>query len=171
MGLAIVVLAIGYGYDLLAKGTAWSWFPFAIGIPLLPLYGWSGVGQDLPGWFAVMLPMAGVAGAAIAVTNARVDLERDTAAGTTTVATVLGLELSWRVGLTLWVGAGLLALGSLAATGGTPGESAVVGIGLAVVLAAAVAGRHADPGARERSWEIQAVAAAGAAIAWLAAIA
>ena len=34
--LAIVVLAIGYGYDLVFKGTAWSWFPFAIGIPLLP---------------------------------------------------------------------------------------------------------------------------------------
>ena len=39
----VVILAIGYGYDLVAKGTAWSWLPFAVGIPLLPVFGWLGV--------------------------------------------------------------------------------------------------------------------------------
>ena len=46
--LAIVVLAIGYGYDLVFKGTAWSWLPFAIGIPLLPVYGWVGATGGVP---------------------------------------------------------------------------------------------------------------------------
>ena len=40
--LGVVVLAIGYAYDLVFKGTAWSWLPFAVGIPLLPVYGWVG---------------------------------------------------------------------------------------------------------------------------------
>ena len=40
--LGLVVLLIGYGYDLVAKGTAWSWVPFAVGIPILPVYGWLG---------------------------------------------------------------------------------------------------------------------------------
>jgi 4-hydroxybenzoate polyprenyltransferase len=40
--LAVVVLGIGYAYDVRFKGTAWSWVPFAVGIPLLPAYGWLG---------------------------------------------------------------------------------------------------------------------------------
>src|SRR5436190_973174 len=33
--LALVVIAIGLGYDLVLKGTVWSWLPFAVGIPIL----------------------------------------------------------------------------------------------------------------------------------------
>ena len=54
--LAVVVLLIGYGYDLVAKGTAWSWLPFALGIPLLPVYGWLGATGDLPSFFIVLGP-------------------------------------------------------------------------------------------------------------------
>ena len=53
-----VVLAIGYGYDLAFKGTAWSWLPFAVGIPLLPVFGWLGATGGLPASFAVLLPVA-----------------------------------------------------------------------------------------------------------------
>ena len=34
----LVVIAIGLAYDLRLKGTAWSWLPFAVGIPILPVY-------------------------------------------------------------------------------------------------------------------------------------
>ena len=81
VGLAVVVLAIGYGYDLVFKGTAWSWLPFAIGIPLLPVFGWLGTTGGLPDSFAILLPVAVIAGAALAIANARADAERDTAAG------------------------------------------------------------------------------------------
>ena len=91
VGLAIVVLAIGYGYDLVFKGTAWSWFPFAIGIPLLPVFGWLGTTGGLPDSFAILLPVAVIAGAALAIANARADAERDAAAGVVSVATRLGL--------------------------------------------------------------------------------
>ena len=46
--LGILVMAIGYGYDLVFKGTAWSWLPFAVGIPLLPVYGWVGAAGTVP---------------------------------------------------------------------------------------------------------------------------
>ena len=49
VALAAVVLAIGLAYDLWAKGTTLSWLPFALGIPLLPVYGWYGATGSLPG--------------------------------------------------------------------------------------------------------------------------
>ena len=74
--LGVVVLAVGAAYDLFAKGTPWSWLPFAVGIPLLPVYGWLGATGSLPGFFVVLVPMAVLAGAGLAVANARVDLRR-----------------------------------------------------------------------------------------------
>ena len=69
--LAVVVLGVGVAYDLWAKGTPWSWLPFAVGIPLLPVYGWVGATGSPPGFFAVLVPMAVLAGAALAIANAR----------------------------------------------------------------------------------------------------
>ena len=55
VGLALVLLALGYGYDLWFKGTAWSWLPFALAIPLFPTYGWLGAVGELPPIWAVLL--------------------------------------------------------------------------------------------------------------------
>jgi hypothetical protein len=44
--IAIVVLAAGIWYDLGAKGTVFSWVPFAIFIPSLPLWGFAGAKSD-----------------------------------------------------------------------------------------------------------------------------
>jgi 4-hydroxybenzoate polyprenyltransferase len=168
--LGLVVLAIGYGYDLLAKGTAWSWLPFAVGIPVLPIYGWLGAAGGLPPFFIALTPMATLAGAALAIANARADLERDLAAGTVSVATALGLERSWRLHAGLWSGAAIVGVVAVAFRG--------VGlVGMVPVLAAAgliavavVWSRRREPAARERAWEFEAVATALALLAWLAAV-
>ena len=105
--------AIGYGYDLRFKGTAWSWVPFAVGIPLLPVFGWLGAAGSLPAIFAVLLPVAVLAGTALAIANARVDVERDAAAGLDSVAVRLGLERAWVIHaalLAIVVGAALWTL-------------------------------------------------------------
>ncbi len=169
--LALVVLGIGAAYDLVAKGTSWSWVPFAVGIPLLPVYGWLGATGTLAPWFVALVPMAAVAGAALAVGNARVDLERDRDAGTRTVATALGLERSWWALVACWSAAALIAVGSLVAYGA--GGSAVVGVGvgIAIILGGTVLGRQGEPARRERAWELQAVGAAVTGIAWLIAVA
>ncbi len=104
LALAVVILAIGYAYDLAFKGTAWSWVPFAIGIPLLPVFALAWTVGTLPASFAILIPVAVAAGAALAIANARADLERDVAAGVDSIAVRLGLDRSWAVD------AGLLAL-------------------------------------------------------------
>ena len=40
--VGVVVLAVGGAYDLFAKGTPWSWLPFAVGIPRCPCTAGSG---------------------------------------------------------------------------------------------------------------------------------
>jgi len=170
VGLALVVLAIGASYDLAAKGTPWSWLPFAVGIPVLPIYGWLGATSTLPAFFAVLVPMAVLAGAALAVANARADLDTDLAAGTASVATVLGPVRSW------WLCAVLIA----AATGirvvfvGRDGWGALTCVlvvaGTALVGFGLIVGRRHTPHARRRSWEALAIGAAIAATGWVAAM-
>lgn len=175
-----LVLAIGYGYDLVAKGTAWSWLPFAIGIPLLPVYGWLGASGTLPPVFVALVPMTAAAGTALAIANARVDVARDRAAGLASVATRLGPRWAWRVQVTAWAVAVGIGLAWLVATGGgaapvgplvlpAPVALGLVGVAVALIGIAVAAGRGSDPRRLERSWEAQAIGAGIAAIAWLAA--
>ena len=174
--VALVVLGIGYGYDLWFKGTAWSWVPFAVGIPLLPAYGWLGTTGDLPAAFAILLPAAVVAGAALAISNALADVERDAAAGTDSVATRLGAGRAWvlqAILLAAVVGAAWLTLavggadewmvGGTAAIVGALGATAIIGAGIAL-------GRRGDAARRERAWELEAIGVGLLAAAWLAGV-
>jgi 4-hydroxybenzoate polyprenyltransferase len=169
LGLAVVVLAIGYGYDVLLKGTIWSWLPFAVGIPLLPVYGWLGTTGGLPESFVILLPAAVIAGAALAIANARVDAERDAAAGVESAATRLGLDRSWLVNAGLLAPVVLLALATLIVRS----PSAVVALAAAcaagVIGLGIIIGRSTDSGRRERAWELEAVGVGLLAAAWLAA--
>ncbi len=168
LALALVGLAVGYGYDLLAKGTAWSWLPFAIGVPLLPVFAWVGGASRLPPSLALLLPAAMAAGTAVAIANARADLERDVAAGRQSVATRLGSDRSWVVQAVVMVGVILVAGGSLwfRETPGTIRLGTLIA-GLVIVAGLAL-GRRGSPLRRQRSWEIQAVGVAALAAAWLA---
>lgn len=168
--LAVVVLLIGFGYDLVAKGTAWSWLPFAVGIPILPVYGWFGAAGELPDFFAALIPIAMQAGAALAIANARADLERDLAAGTVSVATRLGLDRSWLLHAVLWLATAAVALGWLVFRGAEPLRTAGV-VGAAGLIAALVIwSRDRGVGGRERAWEFEAAAAALALLAWITAV-
>jgi 1,4-dihydroxy-2-naphthoate octaprenyltransferase len=168
--LALLVLAIGASYDLAAKGTAWSWLPFAIGIPVLPVYGWYGATGSLPPFFAVLVPMTVLAGAALAIANARVDLDTDLAAGTRSVASRLGDERAWWVHAGLWVVVLALAVGWLVVAGApapTLGAVVVAGVLLAV---AALRARGAIGRRRRWAWELEAIVASAALVVWLVAV-
>ncbi len=115
--LAGVVLAIGAWYDLRVKGTTLSWLPFAVGIPLLPVFGWYGAAGSLPGVFLVLVPAAANAGTALAIANAIVDVERDEAAGIESIAIALGLRRSAWLVLGLQGVVALLALSTAAVVG------------------------------------------------------
>lgn len=168
--LGLAVLVIGAIYDLAAKGTPWSWLPFAIGIPILPVYGWFGATGSLPAPFVVLIPMAVLGGAALAIANARADLDTDRASGTESVATRLGAERAWWAGVVLMcaaVGIGLVLIGR---QGWTVATWVLVAAGIAMVAFGLVLGRGTGV-ARRRAWELQAIGAAMAATGWVSGIA
>lgn len=168
LAVATLILGVGFLYDLRLKGTAWSWLPFAAGIPLLPVYAWVGATGSVPTLFGTLLPAAFCAGAALAIANAMVDVERDRDAGVSSVALALGPRRSWWVHLVLHAAVGAIASASLLARGvphavvlvGVAGPAVVVGAGVA--LAGARAADH-----RERGWELEAVGSALLAVGWL----
>jgi 4-hydroxybenzoate polyprenyltransferase len=166
LALAAVVLAIGVVYDLAAKGTPFSWLPFALGVPLLPIYGWLGTKGAGAEWFTVIWPAGFLAGAALAIANARADLERDLAAGRSSVAAALGLGPSW------WVALGLLVVALVVVLLWAPGTLrppvvAVVLPALGVIGAGVAVGRGTGPDWRERAWQLQAIGVAGVAVGLL----
>jgi 4-hydroxybenzoate polyprenyltransferase len=167
LALGLVVIAIGMTYDLWLKGTALSWLPFAAGIPLLPVYGWLGATGSLPGIFLILVPIAVLAGAALAIGNALADLERDEAAGIGSIAVALGAGRAAAVHIVLVAAVGLAAILSSVALGGSIGQVALVCLAAAVPVVAASVGSGGGPGRRERAWEAEALGLALLAPAWL----
>lgn len=171
LAVAVLGVAIGYLYDLRLKGTAWAWLPFALGVPLLPIYAWVGADAALPSAFAVLVPAAVGAGAALALGNQLADLARDRISGTASTARRLGPSLAWSVMAVLYAGVAALALLSLAPLGGR-GPGIVVALAGSACLCGGVAlARSRRAPLRERAWETQAVGVGMLAAGWLGAIA
>jgi 4-hydroxybenzoate polyprenyltransferase len=141
--------------------------PFAVGIPLLPVYGWVGATGGVPPSFGVLIPAAVIAGAALAVANARADEARDRASGTVSVATRLGSPWSWRVDAALSSVVVAVAIATLFSGGAGPVPLAAALVAAVIVAVGLVVGRSDDAGRRERAWELQAVGVAILAAAWL----
>jgi 4-hydroxybenzoate polyprenyltransferase len=168
--LALVVIAIGLAYDLRLKGTALSWLPFAVGIPILPVFGWVAATGSLSAIFLALVPTAMIAGASLAISNALVDVERDRAAGVSSVALALGERNAVGLGQALVAGVWLLAVGSALVEGAAwPAVGAIAATGLVPVVAAALS-RGATSARRERLWQLEAAGFAMLAAVWLATI-
>ena len=108
-----------------------------------------------------------MAGAALAIANARADVERDEAAAVGSVAIRLGPRRARMTGAALQSAVCLVALGSLlAADAGAPAIGAVA-LSSGLVLAGVGLGRTSSPMRLERAWEVQAIGLAALAISWL----
>ena len=164
--IALAGLAAGLAYDLRLKGTPWSWLPYAVGIPLLPVFAWVGATGDIPPVFAVLVPIATVGGAALAVANALADLDRDRLAGVPTVATTLGLPVARRVGAVLQAVVIGAAVGSAVMLGADPGGLALAGVGAGLTSLGVALGWGSGHVARQRAWEVQALGLALLAAGW-----
>ena len=167
VAIALTGLGVGLAYDLWLKGTAWSWLPFAIGLPLLPVYAWYGAAGSLPTAFAVLVPAAVAAGAALAIGNARADAERDAASGVASIAIALGPSRAWVIQVVILAAVGLVAVGSAFVAGASVGQLVLIGGAALLPMLAAVASRNLGPSALERAWEVEAIGVAAAAIMWL----
>ncbi len=169
--VALAGVATGYAYDLRLKTTAWSWLPFAVGLPLLLLFAWVGAGAVVPEVFAILVPVALVGGVAIALANELADDERDRAAGIRTAIGVLGRRRAWQADAVLQAGVIVVVLGSLVMRG-----AAVPAVGLAdgsaaLMMVGVALSRGHRPLTRERGWELQAIGLAGLGLTWLAGLA
>jgi 4-hydroxybenzoate polyprenyltransferase len=172
--LALAVLGIGAAYDLWARGTTWSWVPLAVGVPILPVYGWFGATGLLPGIFIILVPAAANAGAALAIANAVVDIERDTAAGSGSIAVALGPGRSSALVVALHLVVAALAVGTASTLGAPAGWIAAIALSAVVPVGGAVIGvgasLRAGTSGRELAWEIQAVGTGLLAVAWIGAL-
>jgi 4-hydroxybenzoate polyprenyltransferase len=169
--VALVGVGIGYLYDLRLKGTGFAWVPFAVGVPLLPVYAWIGATGTLPSAFIVLVPAAIVAGAALALGNQLADLGADRQAGVDSTVRQIGRRGSLIAIASLHAIVGIAAVVSLTVLGGHgPGVAiAVLGIGITALGTAAGTGEWGV--LTRRAWELQASGTALLAAGWIAALA
>jgi 4-hydroxybenzoate polyprenyltransferase len=165
--LAGLVIGIGLAYDLVLKGTAWSWLPFAVGIPILPVFGWIGATGSLPSVFALLVPVAVAAGAALAIANGLADVERDQAAGVSSIATALGAPRGWAIQAGIVVACVATAIVSAAILGASPGQVVLIALAGCLPIAGAGIGRSGGADRRERAWQLEAVGIAAVGVAWI----
>ncbi len=91
--ISLLYLALGLSYNLGLKATPLSGIVFALAIPLIPVYGFVGMGHIVPvlGWF---IPVAALLGIAINLANSLPDIEEDRNSGVRTLAVVLDINAS-----------------------------------------------------------------------------
>jgi len=175
-GVALAGIACGYVYDLRMSRTAWSWLPFAIALPLVPMYAWFGATANAPGALLELIPIGVLAGAGLALANGLADLERDDAGGVQTAAVRLGQHRAWILHAGLLVAAMGFAFIELPRGGASDGSMVgLPGLGLvlgAVLVATGIAiGRDGGPLRRERAWELEAIGVAVVGAGWVAGVA
>lgn len=192
LAVACAGLALGLAYDLRLSRTRWSWLPLALALPLLPVFAWLGASGRVPAGLVPLVPTGVLAGAALALANGLVDLERDAATGRPAIAVALGRGRAWSVHLLPLLAVVALAIfiapavpsappvpGSGQPTPGVDGGVVSIellrwlrlwGVGLGIGALAFGAGvlRAATPALRERGWELEAVGIAGIGLGWLA---
>jgi 4-hydroxybenzoate polyprenyltransferase len=116
LGLATAALALlgtgmGMVYNLYLKRTGWSWLPYLIAIPLLPIWVWTA----LRGWEARLLwlyPLGGSMVVALHLADTLPDIRADARHGIRGVAHRLGERRARGV---CWLCAGLAPLASVTA--------------------------------------------------------
>lgn len=174
LGIALLGTGIGLAYDIRLKGTAWSWAAFALGVPLLPLFGWVGSGERVPSALLVAVALAIPAGAALAIANTIADVRADASAGRQSIATVMGPDRAWAVGAILQAAVLAASVVALLVSGSLAGASGFDGAAFAGLVACAgtvsvglILGRSRDPSIAGHGWELQAVGLACLAVVWL----
>lgn len=91
--LALLALGTGTGiaYSFWFKHTIWSWVPYLVALPLLPIWVWSTLDRVDPALVAAW-PIGASATIAVQIAQSLPDVESDRAAGIRTLAVALGAE-------------------------------------------------------------------------------
>lgn len=89
----------GIAYSLWFKRTIWSWVPYLVALPLLPIWVWSALSDVVPGMLAIY-PIGAAAIIAVQIAQSLPDVETDSTTGVKTLAVALG---SQRATLVCWL--------------------------------------------------------------------
>jgi 4-hydroxybenzoate polyprenyltransferase len=96
--LPFALLALGSGlgiaYDLWFKRTIWSWLPYLLALPLLPIWVFASLGKPEPG-LLLLYPLGALATVGVHLAQALPDVAIDRAAGMPTVTSRLGQRLTF----------------------------------------------------------------------------
>src|SRR6266508_1260831 len=169
LGLAAVGLACAWSYDLWLKGTAASVLPFAIALPLVPLFGYGAAGRFPPVlWWA--WPIGALAAVAVHLADSLPDVESDRAAGVHGLAPRLGVRAAGTLVAAAYLVAGAIALGSGLAAGDAPVVLVGVVLAAALGLAALAAGSGADQRHRRVAYRLLLAGLVALALGWAAAV-
>jgi 4-hydroxybenzoate polyprenyltransferase len=99
---------VGIAYSVWFKRTIWSWIPYLVALPLLPIWVWLALSEVDPGLFAIY-PIGAAAVIAVQIAQSIPDVEADARGDVRTLAVALGAQ---RARLACW---GALALAAVLA--------------------------------------------------------
>ncbi len=122
----------GIAYSLWFKRTIWSWVPYLIALPLLPIWVWTALSTVQPGLFAIY-PIGAAAVIAVQIAQSLPDVAADRETGVRTLAVVLGATLAHRVCWAALILAAVLAAALAPWLTGEPGPVWVAAL-VAVLL-------------------------------------
>ncbi len=169
LALAAVGLACAWSYDLWLKGTAVSVLPFAIALPLVPLFGY-GAANRFPAvlWWA--WPIGALAAIAVHLADSLPDVESDRASGVRGLAPRLGVRRAAALAAAAYTLAGAIALASGLATGERRAALAGAALAAALGLAALLAGARGGTARRRVAYRLLLAGMVAVALGWVAAV-
>lgn len=96
---------VGVAYSVWFKRTIWSWIPYLVALPLLPIWVWLALSEVDPGLYAIY-PIGAAAVIAVQIAQSIPDVEADARGGVRTLAVALGPQ---NARLACWGALGLAA--------------------------------------------------------------
>ncbi len=171
LAVALLVLVAGMAYNMLAKGNVYSWVPYAVAIPALPVWAFAAADAFTP-IVLVSFPLGALMSLALNIANTIPDLEGDTRYGLQGIAHRLGLKRSL---LTVWLcfGATIVLLSLTPKVLGNDPTYLFGGIALgAALLMVMIFDRviNGSPASLRRGWYLSAIDAAVLGFAWVASL-
>ncbi|HVA19926.1 MAG TPA: UbiA family prenyltransferase [Solirubrobacteraceae bacterium] len=169
--LAVGGLACGLLYDLWLKRTVASGLPYAVGLPLLPLWVWTATGRFCSELYAV-IPLGLLLGLALHLANSLPDFDEDALAGVEGLVHRLGSEPAVALCWGSYALALICAVVSTAWVRYTP-VILIPGVALAAAAllgAAALYRLLPRPASLQTGWTLLVVGTAALTLGWLGAL-
>jgi 4-hydroxybenzoate polyprenyltransferase len=135
-GLLALGTGLGIAYDLWLKRTSWSWLPYLLALPLLPIWVFSALGKPEPR-LLLLYPLGALATVGVHLAQTFPDVTIDRAAGLQTVSSRSGSLWTFVLAWLATLSAPVLAWLAIAWTGDQkPRDAIAFAAGIALLLLA-----------------------------------